>query len=208
MDWKYKHFHQERIFAAPQDTVRVSARKQFVESLGWQISETAEGFNAVGSSFAHQCKATLRFQPDGVATQVIIDLTVSRAGGRGFMLFDVGGYYNIQIRHWLDGMQWNLHTQLSPETSTSPQPPAPSANKGGACVFNGCIGFIVAMFLLYVLVTFFEAIVGLITGHLYLLGRGGTIVVEGNWGRVASALILTLLLYLAWRFKRKSSSKI
>jgi hypothetical protein len=124
------------------------------------------------------------------------------------MLFDLGGYFSIQIRHWLDGIQWNLHTQLAPETATSPTPPMPSTNRGAACVFNGCLGFIVAMFILYVLITFFEAVVGLITGHLHLLGRGGTIVVEGNWGRVTSALILTLLLYLAWRFKRKSSSKI
>jgi hypothetical protein len=30
---------------------------------------------------------------------------VERAGPTGFMLFDVGGYYNIQIRKWLDAIQ-------------------------------------------------------------------------------------------------------
>jgi hypothetical protein len=36
---------------------------------------------------------------------------VERAGWRGFMLVDVGGYYNIQIRKWLDGIQWSLSSE-------------------------------------------------------------------------------------------------
>jgi hypothetical protein len=202
MDWKYKHFHQERSFAAPQDVVSEAAHKYFGESLGWQITKEAEGFNAEGYSFSHQCIARLQFQADANATKVIVDLAAKRAGGRGFMLFDVGGYYNIQMRHWLDGTQANLHTILEPQSTSSPNPvppPLPSTNKGTACVFNGCIGFIVVMFALYVLVTFSEAIIGLITGHLYLFGRGGTLVVEGIAGRITSALIIMFILFIAWR---------
>jgi hypothetical protein len=202
MDWKYKHFHQERSFAAPQDVVAQAARKYFGESLGWQITEQAKGFNAEGYSFSHTCIARLRFAADANATRVIIDLAAKRAGGRGFMLFDVGGYYNIQMRHWLDGTQANLHTILTPQSISSPNPvppPLPSTNKGTACVFNGCIGFIVVMFALYVLVTFSEAIIGLITGHLYLFGRGGTLRVEGVPGRIISALIIMFILFIAWR---------
>ena len=210
MDWKYKHFHQERTFEAPQDLVSEAARKYFVESLGWQITKEAKGFNAEGYGFSHKCIARLHFPSDANTTKVVIDLAVNRAGGRGFMLFDVGGYYNIQMRHWLDGTQANLHTILTPQSISSPNPvppPAPSTNKGAACVFNGCIGFILVMFALYVLVTFSEAIVGLITGHLYLLGRGGTLVVEGIPGRIISALILMFILFIAWRVKKFSFSK-
>ncbi|HEY6247486.1 MAG TPA: hypothetical protein VIX17_26285 [Pyrinomonadaceae bacterium] len=210
MDWKYKHFHQERTFEAPQDLVAEAARKYFVESLGWQITQAAEGFNAEGYGFSHKCIARLQFPSDANATKVVIDLAVNRAGGRGFMLFDVGGYYNIQMRHWLDGTQANLHTVLTPQSISSPNPvppPPPSTNKGAACLFNGCIGFIVAMVALYVLVTFSEATIGLITGHLYLFGRGGTLVVEGIAGRLISALIIMFILSIAWRVKKVSLSK-
>ncbi len=210
MDWKYKHFHQERTFEAPRDLVAEAARKYFVESLGWQITKEADGFNAEGYGFSHKCIARLQFPSDANATKVVIDLSVSRAGGRGFMLFDVGGYYNIQMRHWLDGTQANLHTILTPQSISSPNPvppPPPSTNKGAACVFNGCIGFILVMFALYVLVTFSEAIIGLITGHLYLFGRGGTLVVEGIPGRITSALIIMFILFIAWRINRSRSSR-
>jgi hypothetical protein len=207
MDWKYKHFHQERSFAAPRDVVAATARKYFVESLAWQITDDAEGFNAEGSSFAHKCSAKVRFPSDAAATKMVVDLAVGRAGGRGFMLFDVGGYYNIQIRHWLDGTQANLHNNASPQGTPSSIPPPPSTNKGAACAFNGCIGFIVTMFVLYVLITFSEAVIGLITGHLYLLGRGGTLTVEGTAARVTSVLIIGFILFIAWRIGKKRLSK-
>jgi len=207
MDLKYKHFHQERNFAAPRDLVVAAARKYFAESLAWQITDDAEGFNAEGSRFAHKCNARVRFPSDATSTKMVVDLAVARASVGGFMLFDVGGYYNIQIRHWLDGTQANLHGNVSPQGITSSIPSPPSTGKGASCVFNGCIGFIVAMFLLYVIVTFFEAVVGLITGHLSLIGRGGTITVEGHWARITSAVILMFLLYLAWRIKKNRSFK-
>src|SRR6266478_5040559 len=115
MDWKYKHFHQERIFPAPRDGVFEAARAFMGESLGWQITNTPEGLTAEGSSFSHRAIANLRIQSatggasSESGTRVAIELLVECAGGRGFMLFDVGGYYNIQIRKWLDGVQWSIH---------------------------------------------------------------------------------------------------
>lgn len=105
MDWKYKHFHQERVFPASRDVVTEAARSFMAESLGWQITDTSEGFTAQGSSFSHGAIAHLRIQSAAGGTNVVVELLVERAGWRGFMLFDVGGYYNIQIRHWLDGVQ-------------------------------------------------------------------------------------------------------
>src|ERR1041385_445791 len=103
MDWKYKHFHQERTFEAPQDLVAEAARKYFVESLGWQITQAAEGFNAEGYGFSHKCIARLQFPSDANTTKDGIDLAVNRAGGRGFMLFDVGGYFGWQITQAAEG---------------------------------------------------------------------------------------------------------
>ena len=41
MDWKYEHFHQERVFPAPRDVVVEAARAFMAESLGWQITVTS-----------------------------------------------------------------------------------------------------------------------------------------------------------------------
>src|SRR2546421_12697626 len=98
MDWKYKHFDQERIFAAVCEDVTEAARTFMAESLGWQIINTPEGFTAEGYSFSHRAIAQLRFQSTVEGTKVSVELLVERAGWRGYILFDVGGYYNIQIR--------------------------------------------------------------------------------------------------------------
>src|ERR1700694_2245810 len=105
MDWKYKHFHQERVFSAPRDLVFEAARAFMAESLGWQITDTPDGFTAEGYSFSHRAIADLQIQTAGAGTKVAFELLIERAGWRGFMLFDVGGYYNIQIRKWLCALQ-------------------------------------------------------------------------------------------------------
>ena len=113
MDWKYKHFHQETVFPAPRDLVFEAARTFMAESLGWQITNTPDGFTAEGYSFSHRAIANLQIQSTADGTKVAIELLVKRASSRGFMLFDVGGYYNIQIRKWLDGIQWSIHQKLT-----------------------------------------------------------------------------------------------
>jgi len=40
MDWKYKHFHQEKLFAAERVVVMEAARRVMSESLGWKITDT------------------------------------------------------------------------------------------------------------------------------------------------------------------------
>jgi hypothetical protein len=203
MDWKYKHFQQERTFAAPRDVVFDAARKFMSESLGWKIQETAEGFAAEGYSFYDAATANFRFAPNGQDTRVVVDLKVARAGGAGFMLFDVGGYYSIQIRKWLDGVQATIHQKLTSSEDGSAVMPAP-ANKTAACMFNGCLAFIVVVFGLWVIVTFICAVVGLITGTLYLWGRSGTVVVHGLAGRLLSAGILLFGAFVVWQVKRKA----
>ena len=203
MDWKYKHFHQERVYPAQRDLVMEAARAFMGESLGWQITETPDGFTAQGYSFSHRAIANLHLQSAGSGTKVSVELLVERAGWRGFMLFDVGGYYNIQIRHWLDGVQWSLHQKLTGSRDVSTNPPVVAQNKPAAFIFNGCLVLIVVTFALYFLITFICAVVGLITGNLYLWGRGGTLEVHGLLARIVSALILLGGAFIVWRIKRK-----
>lgn len=206
MDWTYKHFHQERIFSGSRDDVFEAARTFMADSLGWQITNTPDGFRAEGDSFAHHAIANLHIQSASGGTNVAVELLVARAGWRGFMLFDVGGYYSIQIRKWLDGIQWPLHQKLSGSRDESQNPLVLAANKPAAHIFNGCLVFIVVTFALYFLVTFICAVVGLLTGNLFLPGRG-SLTIHGIWARILSALILMFGGFLAWRLKRKNTSQ-
>src|SRR5712692_6606424 len=157
MDWKYKHFHQERVFAAPRDVVTEAARTFMAESLGWQVTNTPDGFTSQGYSFSHRAIANLQIQTAAggaseSGTRVAVELLVERAGWRGFMLFDVGGYYNIQIRKWLDGIQWSLHQKLTGSHDESTNPLVLADKKPAAYIFNGCLVFIIVTFALYFLV--------------------------------------------------------
>ena len=205
MDWKYKHFHQERVFPATRDAVVAAARRYLSESLAWGVTETAEGLKAEGYSFSHAAIANLRFQPAGSETRIVVDLRVERAGPTGFMLFDVGGYYSIQIRKWLDGIQWLIHQHFAGEP-TQAAPPIPTENKTGARLFNGCLMLSFAIIGLWFLGNFISALVGMFTGTLYLWGKGGTLVFHGVAARIIAALILLLGGYLAWQFTRKRRS--
>ena len=202
MDWKYKHFRQERVFGGPRDLVIEAARAYMTQSLGWKISETAEGFDAEGSSFAHQATANVSFHSVAEGTRLIIDLAVSRAGSSGFMLFDVGGYYNIQIRKWLDGIQWTIHQKVTPSEERQ-NPPVPATNKVTGCVFNGCLAFIVLMTGLYFVITIVSAVIGVITGNLYLVGRGGTSELHGVWARVVAVAILAAGVFITLMIRKR-----
>jgi hypothetical protein len=208
MDWKYKHFHQERVFPAPRDLVSEAARAFMAESLGWQVTDTPDGFTAQGYSFSHRAIANLQIQSAAggasseSGTRVAVELLVERAGWRGFMLFDVGGYYNIQVRKWLDGVEWSLHQKLTGSQDESTNPLVLAEKKPAAYIFNGCLLFIVVTFALYFLVTFISALVGLLTGHLFLLGRG-SVTIHGTWARILSALILVFGVFLVLRIRRK-----
>lgn len=134
-----------------------------------------------------------------MGTDVYVELLVERAGVTGFMLFDVGGYYNIQIRHWLDGIQALLHDQLTESQHTSSVAAPPPPNRAAACLFNGCLAFIGLGFGLYLLITLISAVIGLATGNLLLIGRSGDMTVHGAAARVVSALILAAAAWIAWR---------
>jgi hypothetical protein len=206
MDWKYKHFRQERIFQSPREEVLDAARAYFTESLGWTIKDRPNGFTAEGFSFFHAAIADVQIKSLAEGTAVGVELRVERAGGAGFMLFDAGGYYSIQIGKWLDGMQWRINQNVTGGDPSAANPHLPSASKTTARLFNGLLGFIVAMFALWALVTVISAAVGLVTGNLYLWGRGGSHVIHGVLARIVSAAILLAGAWIGWKIKRGSTT--
>ncbi|HEY3104149.1 MAG TPA: hypothetical protein VGJ69_11185 [Pyrinomonadaceae bacterium] len=48
MDWKYKHFRQERVFPASRDVVTEAARAYMAESLGWKTMDVSALILLVG----------------------------------------------------------------------------------------------------------------------------------------------------------------
>jgi hypothetical protein len=99
MDWKYKHFNQEATFKAAPESVLEAARAVVDESLGG-TSDMSDGFVGRGFGGWHTEIATFHILPAPEVTKVAVELLVERAAMRGYMLFDVGGYYNGQIDKW------------------------------------------------------------------------------------------------------------
>src|SRR5579859_6063684 len=108
MDWKHKHFAQEAFFEAEPDIVN-DALRAFARAwlADWAVAETPDGLEATGRSGLHAATATFRIEPAPVGTKVTVTLLVERASRTmGFMLFDVGGFYNGQLRKWLQALPW------------------------------------------------------------------------------------------------------
>jgi hypothetical protein len=199
MDWKNKHFAREAVFQAQRDLVFEAARSFAAESLvGWQLTETADGFEARGYSASHAATAKFRVELAPFGTKVAVTLLVERAGSLGFMLFDIGGYYDGQIRKWLEGIQWRLHQRLTSATrqeSLEQGKPALPKAAGTRPLYVGCL---VALFVLPVFIYCITAVVGLLTGNLYLVGRrGGTI--HGPWARIISGIFLMIAVLIVLR---------
>ncbi len=133
MDWKYKHFNQEAVFKSSRESVLEAARTVVAEALP-QIENTPDGFVARGHSAWHAATATFRIEPTPDGAKIAVELLVGRAGGRGFMLVDIGGYYDSQIRKWLLGVSRHLGQQ--PISMTKP-----SLNQG--CL-TGCVVYLIA----------------------------------------------------------------
>jgi len=203
MDFKYKHFRQQRLYSASPEEVFDRARAVITESVGWTITkEASDGFTAEGSSFGHAGIANIQIHSTGNGTIVDVELRVERAGVTGFMLFDVGGYYNIQMRKWLDAIQASLHQQATSQAPTAPVPLQPP-NKTAARLFHGCLLLIGIAFGIYLLVTVIGAVIGLTTGNLFLIGRNGNLTVHGPAARAISAVILLFGAWVVWRIMKK-----
>lgn len=108
MDWKFKHFNQHAVFNAPVSDVLEAARATLA-GLFEQIEATPDGFVARGYSGWHAATATFRLASIAEGTRLSVELLVERSTMRGYMLFDVGGYYNVQIDKWFAGIAGRLN---------------------------------------------------------------------------------------------------
>jgi hypothetical protein len=100
MDWKYKRFYQEAVYAAAPAQVLEAAHIVIAETLP-RIDSTPDGLVARGENAWHDTTATVRAEPAAHGTKLGVELLVERASLWGFMLVDIGGYYDGQLRRWL-----------------------------------------------------------------------------------------------------------
>jgi hypothetical protein len=208
MDWKFAHFNQEAVFQAEPQVVFEALRAFAGDWLAdWKVSETSDGLEARGYSGLHSAIANFRIEPAAVGARLMVEMQVKRASARGFMLVDIGGFYNGHIQKWLQAIHWWVNQKQTAATESEGQPrkagesgpptpkPMPSQNR-----LLGCgIIVIVLIFALYFCVTTICAVIGLITGNLYLTGRGGDITIHGGWARIVSAAILLFFGWIGFR---------
>ena len=82
---------------------------------------------------------------------------------------------------------------------------APKHTWAGA-LFGGCL---IATLILGTLTYFISAVIGLLTGYLYLPGRGHGGTIQGAWARIISVIILTIFAWiLVWAVRNRRKRRL
>ena len=180
--------------------------KSVLQNAGWSYQmpsddEFVARVPMTGWSWGEEFSA--RIFPDG-KIQV-----VSKCHGYRPQIIDFGKnranveLFFAQIQHTIaQGPTSGSATQPGPTT----QAKSPSANKVGS-IFIGCT---LTVFLLGLLLYLLFAVIGLVSGTLYMPGRGGELTLHGMWARIVSGLILVgfaWILALIFRNRRRKRSE-
>ncbi len=198
-------FSESRTFWIPPDELRTVV-KSVLENAGWSYQmpsddEFVARIPMTGWSWGEEFRA--RTFPDG-KIQVeskchgyrpqIIDFGKNRTNVESFF---------VQVQHTIaQGPISGSATEPGPASQTKSSP----ANKVGA-VFVGCT---LACFLFSLLMFLLFAVIGLLTGTLFIPGRGHEVTLHGIWARIISGLILLgfgWLLMLVFRKSRRKRSE-
>ena len=197
-------FSGSRTFPIPLDELRTVV-KSVLQNAGWSYQMPADDeFVAQtpnsGWSWGEEFRA--RIFPDG-KIQV-----VSKCHGYRPQLIDFGKNksnvesFFAQVQHAIaQGAISGSVTQPGPTTRAK----AP-ANKVGS-IFIGCT---LTLFLFGLLMYLLFAVIGLLTGSLFLPGRGSGITLHGIWARIVSGVILlgfTWIAVLVFRKRRRKRSE-
>ena len=198
-------FSESRTFWIPPDELR-TAVKSVLQNAGWSYqmpsdNEFVARVPMTGWSWGEEFSA--RIFPDG-KIQV-----VSKCHGYRPQLVDFGKNktnvesFFAQVQHTIaQGPMNGSATEPGPITRAK----SPSANKVGS-IFIGCT---LTVFLLGLLMYLLFAVIGLLTGTLFIPGRGHEVTLHGIWARIVSGLILVgfgwLLVLVVRKSRRKRSA--
>lgn len=186
-------FTESRTFYLPQDEL-ITAVKSTFEKLGWGYTVPS-----ANEFYTHISMSGWSWGED-LTAKLLLNGTVqveSKCHGYRPQIIDFGKN-RANVERFFAQLQ---HTVTQGPISATAHEPISTGNpplaKGSpaASVFIGCI---ITSFLLTLLAFFLSAVVGLLTGHLYLPTRGsGGGTIHGVWARVVSAIVL---IFLAWIF--------
>jgi hypothetical protein len=197
-------FSESRTFWIPPNELRTVV-KSVLGSAGWSYQMPSDDeFVAqtpmTGWSWGEEFRAKLF--PDG-KIQV-----VSKCHGSRPQIIDFGKnktnveFFFAQVQHTIaQGAISGSATEPGPMTQAT-QPLAKKSRVGSILI--GCT---LTVFLLGLLMYLLFAVIGLLTGTLFMPGRGQGITLHGIWARIVSGLILggfVLLMVLVLRKRKKS----
>ena len=212
MDSKYKEFIEEAVFQAEPQIVHEAVRAFVGNWLAdWKVSEIPDGLEATGHCAGHLATAKFRIEPTVGGTKVAVAVQVEQASSPGSTLADTGEDYNEQIRKWLDAIPWWVqqkqavatHSMLYHGTAVPTEPRKPRRLHIGDIVGACIVIFFLLVFTLYAL----SALLGLLTGTLFLPSNRNPNAppIHGLPARIESAIILALYgwsVYAIWKWKK------
>src|SRR5260370_32498339 len=199
-------FSESRTIWLQPDELR-TAVKSALENAGWSYQilsddELVARIRMTGWSWGEEL--TAKSSPDGMIQ------VVSKCHGYRPQIIDFGkNRTNVElffalVQHAIaQGPVSGSATE--PEPITQAKQPLPNKSPVGA-IFIGCAA---TLFLLGLLMYLLFAVIGLLTGTLYIPGGGHEITLHGIWARIVSGLILlgfAWLLVLAFRNSKRKRS--
>ena len=198
------YFAERRTFDLQQDEL-VAVVKAALAILGWssEVLSGGEFLAAIpfsGWSWGEKLKVgilpggVLQVESKCVYVGQWIDFGKNRSNVETFFAF-----IEHSIRQGV--YQQPLSTVQQEAVAQSIQ--AAPKNKWAGLLFGGCL---IATLILATLIYFISAVIGLLTGYLYLPGRGHSGIVHGAWARIISVIILAIFAWiLVWilRDRRK-----
>ena len=201
-------FREGRTYRLAQDELAAVVKSAF-ESLGWSYKAlSGEEFLASvpfgGGTWGEEFR--VRLLPSGVVEAEskcvtvrmpqVFDFGKNRQNvEKFFSLVEHGigsGVEQVPVSAAAQGLAWQ-------QTAVKRQ--------RGVAFFGGCLALI---FIFIALMYFICAVVGLLTGNLFLPGRGsGSATIHGPWARIISVIILALFAWsgLWWLRDRKRSRR-
>jgi hypothetical protein len=198
-----------RTYQLPQDEL-AAVVKSALENLGWSYNVLADGeFLASvpfgGGTWGEQFK--VRILPGGVIEAESKCITV-----RMPQLFDFGkNRKNIEtffalVEHGIrEGVDPSRIATTKQAVAEQERPAAP-VNMWAGNLFGGCL---IAATILIPFVYFICAVIGLLTGYLYLPSRGaGGATIHGAWARIVSVIILAVFAWIVvWALRQRKKQR-
>jgi len=202
------HFTESRTYHLQEDEL-VAVVKSALENLGWSYKvlsdkEFLASLPFSGWTWGENVK--IRILPGGVIEADSKCITV-----RLPQVFDFGkNRQNVEtffalVEHGIGQQVYQRPISATTQESVEQGKQAAPINRRAGALFGGCL---IATLILATGIYFISAVIGVLTGHLYLPGRGHSETIHGAWARIISVLILMVYAWIVvWVLKNRRKSR-